>query len=73
MEILELIYIEEFLKLIEVAKYVRVSYYLNIITMLVLIINSTYLIILYNKINDKKKYITQEQGYQYSPDPGENK
>jgi len=73
MEILELIYIEEFLKLIEVAKYVRVSYYLNIITMVALIINSTYMIILYNKINDKKKYITQEQGYQYSSDSGENK
>ena len=58
MELLELIYIEEFLKLIEVAKYVRVSYYLNIITMVALIINSVYLVILYNKINDKKENIT---------------
>lgn len=73
MELLELIYIEEFLKLIEVAKYVRVSYYLNIITMVALIINSTYLVILYNKINDKKKYITQEQSYENTSDSREDK
>jgi len=73
MELLELIYIEEFLKLIEVAKYVRVSYYLNIITMVALIINSTYLVILYNKINDKKKYIAQEQSYENTSDSREDK
>lgn len=55
-----MIYIEEFIKLIEVAKYVRISYYVILVIFTGSLIQIYMIIKLNNKIDKYEKYINQE-------------